>query len=118
MRNLFNMLDLYGHSWTYWAGFPENKTLLRELSRTYALYVGGKVIDTNFNSELNEYYLKYTSNGNPTIIYVNRNLRYPKGINISYSDCSKIILSKDLQYIKIDGSLCNGTDVKVIINPY
>ena len=69
MRNLFNMLDLYGHSWTYWAGFPENKTLLRELSRTYALYVGGKVIDTNFNSELNEYYLKYIY-GNSTIIYI------------------------------------------------
>ena len=118
MRNIFDNLDLYGHSWTYWAGFPDNKTLLRELSRTYALYVGGKVIDTYFNSELSEYYLKYTSNGNPSVIYINRNLRYINGINISYSDCSKVIFSKDLQYIKIDGSLCNGTDIKVIINPY
>ena len=91
IQNTLNAVDNYGHSWTYWAGIPDNNTILRELSRTYAMIVGGTIKNMKFNSDTSEYNLEYFSNGNKTIIYINRELYYPDGYILS-------VEPKDIKY--------------------
>ena len=79
------------------------------------MIVGGTIKNMKFNSNTSEYNLEYLSNGNKTIIYINRELRYPDGLNITYSDCSTVIIYSNLRYIEIDGSKCGGQLVKIHI---
>ena len=96
---------------------------VRALSRSYAQAIAGQPITMEFLPNTNAFRLQFTINTDikqPTIIYINEDLNYPRGVRITVNPPNTLTWkSSSRNYYEFlpTSTVTNGTTITIAIDP-